>query len=101
MQYLEQQLEDFKAEFARRRKRQLLVSLPLAAFVILFAVFSRTFEEAPPLGLPPVALGAAVFAIVLGAIAFSLWNWRCPACNKYLGKGISPSFCPKFGVPLR
>lgn len=100
MQYLEQQLEDFKAEFARRRRRQLLVSLPLAAVVILFAVFSRT-AEAPPLGLPPAVLGVAVFIFVLGAIAFSLWNWRCPACNKYLGKGISPSFCPKCGVALR
>jgi hypothetical protein len=100
MQYLEQQLEDFKAEFARRRKRQLLVSLPLAAVVILFAIFSRT-AEAPPLGLPPAVLGIAVFVLVLGAIAFSLSNWRCPACNKYLGKGISPSFCPKCGVPLQ
>ncbi len=101
MQYLEQQIADFKAEFARRRKRQLLVSLPLAAVVILFAVFSRTAEEAPPLGLPPAVLGIAVFVLVLGAIAFSLWNWRCPACNKYLGKGIGPSFCPKCGVPLQ
>jgi protein-S-isoprenylcysteine O-methyltransferase Ste14 len=100
MQYLEQQLADFKAEFARRRKRQLLVSIPLAAVVILFAVFSRT-AETPRLGLPPAVLGVTVFVLVLGAIAFSLWNWRCPACNKYLGKGISPSFCPKCGVPLQ
>ena len=102
MQYLEQQIADFKAEFARRRKRQLLVSLPLAAVVILFAIFSRT-AEAPPLGLPPAVLRIAVFVfvLVLGAIAFSLWNWRCPACNKYLGKGVSPSFCPKCGVPLQ
>jgi hypothetical protein len=99
-QYLEQQLADFKAEFARRRKRQLLVSIPLAAAVLLFGLFGRR-AEAPLFGLPPAVLGGAVFAVVLAAIAFSLWNWRCPACNRYLGKGIGPAFCPKCGVPLQ
>ena len=99
-QYLEQQLADFKEEFARRRNRQLLVSLPVVAAFLIFAVASQK-GTVPFFGLPPALVGGIAFAVVLGTLAFSLWNWRCPACNKYLGKGISPSFCPKCGVPLR
>jgi len=32
---------------------------------------------------------------------FSLYNWRCPACNKYLGKQRSPKYCSKCGVALQ
>jgi predicted RNA-binding Zn-ribbon protein involved in translation (DUF1610 family) len=34
-------------------------------------------------------------------LVFSLRNWRCPACNKYLGKGTLPHYCPNCGVELR
>lgn len=100
MQYLEQQLADFKAEFAKRRKRQLLVSLPVVAAILIFAVASEN-AKVPFFGLPPAVVGGIAFAVVLATLAFSLWNWRCPACKRYLGKGISPSFCPKCGVPLQ
>lgn len=99
MQYIEQQLTEFKAEFARRRKRQLLVTIPLVAGVVLLRVF-RT-EEGLIFGLPASTVMGAAFAVVMAVLAFSLWNWRCPACNKYLGKGISPAFCRKCGVPLQ
>jgi rubrerythrin len=46
-------------------------------------------------------IGPVIVALVVGALVFSLKNWRCPACDKYLGKGISPSFCPKCGVALQ
>ena len=100
MQYTEQQLSEFKAEFARRRKRQLLGSLPVVAAMLIFAVASQN-ARAPLFGLSPALAGGIAFAVVLGTLVFSLWNWRCPACNRYLGKGISPSFCSKCGVPLR
>jgi fatty acid desaturase len=100
MQYTEQQLEDFKAEFAKRRKRQLLVSLPVVAAILIVAVASEN-AKVPLFGLPPAVAGAIAFAAILGTLVFSLSNWRCPACNKYLGKGIGPSFCPRCGVPLR
>ena len=35
------------------------------------------------------------------AILFSLYNWRCPACSKYLGKQRSPKYCSKCGVALQ
>ena len=100
MQYVEQQLTEFKTEFAKRRKRQLLATIPIVA-VFVVAMILRGGEDISFLGLPASVILGVVFALILGSVAFSLWNWRCPACNRYLGKGISPSFCSKCGVPLR
>jgi membrane protein YdbS with pleckstrin-like domain len=100
MQYIEQQLTEFKAEFAKRRKRQLLVTIPIIACVVLVRVLSKD-EEALFFGLPASVVIGAAFAVIAAVVAFTLWNWRCPACNKYLGKGMSPSFCSKCGIPLQ
>ena len=70
----------------RRRNRQMLVSLPAAAVALFFIVVRQN-----PAGL------VAVVPVVL----FALWNWRCPACNTYLGKPTWPSFCHNCGVPLK
>ena len=45
-------------------------------------------------------VAAGSFVVILGVVLFSLKNWRCPACNAYLGKGMAPSFCSKCGIPL-
>lgn len=45
--------------------------------------------------------GPLFFGIALAAVGFSLVNWRCPSCNVYLGRGISPRFCSKCGIELR
>jgi protein-S-isoprenylcysteine O-methyltransferase Ste14 len=104
MQYTEQQLAESKAEFAKRRKRQLLATIPIVA-VFVVAMVLRGGGDVSFLGIPASVVARGVvggmFALVLGSIAFSLWNWRCPGCNRYLGKGISPSFCSKCGVPLQ
>ena len=100
MQYVEQQLVEFKTEFAKRRRRQLLVLIPVVACIVLVRVFSKN-EGALIFGLPASVVTGAAFAVILAILAFSLWNWRCPACNKYLVKGISPSFCSKCGAPLQ
>ena len=100
MQHTEQQLTELKAEFAKRRKRQLLATIPIVA-VFVVAMVLRGGGDVSFLGIPSSVVVGGVFALILGSIAFSLWNWRCPACNRYLGKGISPSFCSKCGVPLQ
>ena len=100
MQYLEQQLVEFKDEFAKRRRRQLLAVIPFLAIIVLRVALDRDAETSF-FGLPNGVVIGGALVIVLGVVAFSLWNWRCPACSKYLGKGISPSFCSKCGVPLR
>jgi len=95
MEYTPDQLAGFKAEFARRQKRQFGV-----AAILLLGVASMMLMRGH--GAPETPAG---LALVLGAMvaifAFSLQNWRCPACQKYLGKGGFPRFCPRCGVPLK
>jgi hypothetical protein len=52
-------------------------------------------------GLPQNVTVGVFMAIVLGVVIFSLTNWRCPECNRYLGKTFNPSFCAGCGTQLR
>lgn len=97
MQYTEDQKIEIKRLFASRRKRQILVAIPIVAMIILLALSE---SKGAVLGVPLRLAGPVFFVCVLGAVAFSLYNWRCPACNKYLGKAIGPKFCARCGVEL-
>lgn len=96
---LEEQ-ERIIAEFARRRRRQLIATVPTLAVIFLLLIMKR--EPRPQiLGIPADTWVLFALAGVAVAVVFSLWNWRCPGCKKYLGKATNPSFCAKCGVKLR
>jgi hypothetical protein len=103
MEYTTQQQEDFKREFAARRKRQLMVAIPFVALIAGFAAFARVGSaDGETLGGVPLLLWAGIgLALIIGVLIFSVRNWRCPACDKYLGRNANMSFCPKCGVALR
>jgi hypothetical protein len=85
-------------EFKRKRTRQIMAVGPIIlAFIGLLSV-----EGNPTgiFGLPPNTILVTAFAVIISVIIFSLLNWRCPSCNKYLGKGINPKFCSKCGAQL-
>ncbi len=87
-------------EFKRRRTRQ-LTAIALA----LFSLLSLAWK----LNHPGLLLGelsrttvTALEIIFIAAFAlFSGLNWRCPACNRYLGRDINPPGCRKCGARLR
>lgn len=84
-------------QFRKRKTRQYLLIVPalLAAGAIGWA---RERETDSPESTDPVVIGSfAVIAVVLG---LSFFNWRCPACNQYLGKSFAPKHCPGCGVKL-
>jgi hypothetical protein len=101
MEYTEAQKVAFKHEFAARRKRQIMLAVPVVALVIIVAMFADERNGRVVLGIPAGFVGPAFLTIMVAAVAFSFRNWRCPACDKYLGKGMSPRFCPKCGVALQ
>jgi Na+/citrate or Na+/malate symporter len=101
MTYTEEQKAALRTEFAARRKRQLLVSIPLAIFMIGVLVIIDDKSRAPIFGLSPAMVLVAFAVVMVAGLAFSLANWRCPACQRYLGKHINPSFCHRCGAPLR
>ena len=91
-----EQSEEIKRAYAERYRRRLLPGL-LAIIWGLFLLFSR--------GRPwekNAWLFVAVFAVLaLGMLTFTLWNWRCPACNRFLGSVKNPKFCPRCGAQLQ
>jgi hypothetical protein len=95
MEYTREQLSAFQADFAVRKRRQIAVAVVIA----LGAVLLMILPAQPALGrMPGILLPFAAMAAIL---VFTLQNWRCPACGRYLGRGSNPAFCPRCGVPLR
>jgi hypothetical protein len=86
--------------FRSRRKRQLFVVAP-----VLIVIGLLIWVEQRPDGslgdISPTMLLGGLFVVVIGVVIFSFMNWRCPGCRGYLGKGISPKFCPRCGIKLQ
>jgi hypothetical protein len=90
---------ELRQDFARRRMRQWILVIPMVLAII--AIRLADSAEETLYGMPPGVVIGVGFALIIGAIIFSLINWRCPACSKYLGKGINPTFCAKCGFKLK
>ncbi len=99
MDYTERQKLSIKTEFAGRKRNQILVTIPMMAMVILLVLAGETPDQVI-LGMPMTVWAPAFAVLFTGGVGFSLYNWRCPACNKYLGKAINPKFCVKCGAAL-
>jgi len=82
-QYAKQQLDEFKRQFARRRRAQWI--LTGIVMVILVAFVFTTGDDHPisldNLGDVFLLVGLLITA---GGAVFSFANWRCPACSKWL-----------------
>ena len=86
------------AEFKKKRTRQFMAVGPIIlAFIALLSVENN---PAGIFGLAPNTILVAAFAVIISVLVFSFLNWRCPSCNKYLGKAINPKFCVKCGTQL-
>jgi hypothetical protein len=100
MPYTSEQEGQFKQQFAARRKRQLILTVPM----ILAVIPALALRDSGPrviLGIPSIVWGAAFLVLVAGALIFSFRNWRCPACDRYLGRKLNPKFCSNCGVVLQ
>ena len=88
------------AEFKKRSGRQLTVTI-LFLIVIAGTRLLQEFSDRVPFKLSAGTYLVVYVVAIAGMLAFSLSNWRCPACNGYLGTGFDPTFCPKCGVRLQ
>jgi rubrerythrin len=99
MDYTDQQIAEFKSEFSRRKRNQYIVAAPVIVAIFAVTFFedrvARVFE-----GASTVIVGGTFAIAVVILIAFSRRNWRCPACDSYLGKSTSMKHCPSCGVTL-
>jgi len=91
MPYTTEQQIEFRQLFAVRRRRQRLLIIPFVLAVIAITVARNRY-----------GFGAPGILVLMAAVVmlFSARNWRCPACNRYLGRGLNPRFCARCGVSL-
>ncbi len=84
--------------FRVARRRQLIVALILGVGLAgLFIV-----QYVLPVSVATRDLiGVSLLFVVIGALVFSFFNWRCPSCGTYLGRSISMQFCESCGARLR
>jgi hypothetical protein len=86
-------------EFQVRQNRQLLA---LAITLLLLLFFVLVFKHPDIFGvISKNTIFAAQILTIAAFIGFSVVNWRCPACNKYLGSDIHRRACSKCGTRLR
>lgn len=91
---------EIKQQFKKRKTRQLLVAIPLLPAVFIIALMDDTGKVLIS-GIPNLYLLIAAGAIIVSGLIFSLINWRCPNCKKYLGKRFNPKFCASCEAELR
>ena len=89
-----------KAEFKTRFQRQIAITLLLLPAIIV-AAMNRRMRTESIFGIPGQTLIPIAIVFIFGGIGLSLWNWRCPGCNKYLGKSFYPKHCSGCGAQLR
>jgi hypothetical protein len=100
-EYTEPQKAAFREAFDRRKRRQMILGALVLALLIFGRVLPAATRQEMLAGVPESTVTIGVLVLVLGVIAFSFRNWRCPACNRYLGRSMNPRFCDKCGVELR
>jgi hypothetical protein len=88
-----------KKEFKARQNRQIVAITAAIFMVMLGAVLYKrpdilgAFSKSTLFGLQAICI-AAFFA-------YTIHNWRCPACNKHLSSDIHRRRCGKCGAQLQ
>lgn len=100
MDHTEGQKADIRKSFHAKRRRQVMLSAPMFLLIAGLALMGKQGQTVL-FGIEAENLILFLFLAIAGAIAFSLWNWRCPSCKGYLGKQTSPKFCSRCGVELQ
>ena len=88
-----------KDEFRVRKRRQIVASVVFATAVLPLMILRHGGSEQIG-GISSNILLPLALVILAGVVAFSIRNWRCPACRRYLGRTMNPTFCSKCGAKL-
>jgi hypothetical protein len=89
-----------KWEFRRKCRIQLLMGIVLAPAAIAGWHAYRNHQDEVA-GISMEIFGPLFLLAVLVAFGVSFWNWRCPACEGYLGYALLPKACQRCGAELR
>jgi SNF family Na+-dependent transporter len=90
---------EYKGRYEVIRSRQriaILIALCCVAFLAVISKSPGLFFEVSKHWV----IRLQVFTILL-FVNFTAWNWRCPACRKYLGHDIARKNCTRCGAQLQ
>jgi hypothetical protein len=91
--------KEITREFWQRQGRQ-IVAIAIALFlVILMAVVYKSHDLFGEFSKNNLIAGQLM--VITAFIGFTAFNWRCPACKKYLGKDIHKHACRHCKTRLR
>ncbi len=91
--------EQIRREFRQRQSRQLRAIMVAVLIIVLLALVQKRSDL---FGEIPAKMVSGLQVVVIGVfIGFTAFNWRCPACKKYLGPDIRRALCNKCGARLR
>ena len=91
---------EIKRRYAIRRRRQYIAATPILVALVIIKILLHVTDMEDSDWLPPNIWASTAVLAVLGLIVFSLFNWRCPRCNAYLGR-YSYKHCSSCGAELR
>jgi hypothetical protein len=86
-------------EFRLRQNRQFLaISITLLLLIFLTLIYKRPdlFGE-----FSREIISITQLVLIAAFIGFSVFNWRCPSCKKYLGHNIGRQRCKQCGTRLQ
>jgi hypothetical protein len=98
--YTETEAADFRRTFVARRTRQMRLGV-LVLIAVLLLLFSQIARSSNAVGLGGLVAALVAVGLILGALGFSLVNWRCPACGHYLGRSNPLRFCAHCGLSFQ
>lgn len=84
--------------FARKKKRQNWITA-LTIIIIIGMVPFRSFSSSVSPVFQNILLWSATLFII-ALIVLSFINWRCPSCERWLGRETKMAHCKHCGVKL-
>ncbi len=91
--------DQIKHEYGVRQGRQFTA---IAVALLLVILVSVVYKRPDLLGaFSKDSLAGAQLIVIASFIGFTSYNWRCPACNKYLGNNIVRRGCSHCKTRLR
>lgn len=81
----EGEVDRLRMMLSLRRSRQFLVGIPIV-LVMLPLVTLQDEGTLLVMGIPHAVWRIALVALMIALLAFTFWNYRCPACDAFLGR---------------
>ena len=96
-------MNSVQEKFKKIKRNQIVAILGTIVFdiIMLIAIFTEVSSPIESMSIATIIIVAIIACIVtIGVVIFTIINWRCPNCNKYLGRSIGSKFCKNCGEKL-